>query len=349
MHPAQDRLTVLIVGETIDGRLSTGSEDLGGQARMLAGFFGGESLGVLTGHACEPAARSWSEAAGMPVVILDHAHCRYPNPALNAAGIEALAIECSPLAICFPHSLRACQAAAMLAWRLRVPCITAVESVFKASGQVMLKRSIFSGKLCETLANPSMPMVLTIMPGLFLPGDAADHSGYCPSVESRRLQSADHRFIPQGVDRWAGTPQDLAKAQVVVAGGRGLGEPGQKTLLDKVAGMFKNAAVGGSRGACDLQWLPHSRQIGETGRTVSPALYLACGISGAPQHLAGMRGSQTIVAVNTDPRAAILNAAHYAVIEDLTVFLPMLRERYDRKIKKGLRIRGAEGSRIEKD
>lgn len=94
--------------------------------------------------------------------------------------------------------------------------------------------------------------------------------------------------------------------------------------------MFKSAAVGGSRGACDLGWLPLSRQIGETGRTVAPALYLACGISGAPQHLAGMQKSGTIVAVNTDPTAAIYHLAHYAVIDDLTVFLPVLRERYDR-------------------
>ena len=111
--------------------------------------------------------------------------------------------------------------------------------------------------------------------------------------------------------------------------------PEHAGLLGTVAGMFKHAAVGASRGACDLGWLPHALQIGETGRTVSPALYLACGISGAPQHLAGMRESRTVVAVNTDPKAAICNLAHYTVIEDLTVFLPVLRERYDRMTDKG--------------
>jgi len=162
--------------------------------------------------------------------------------------------------------------------------------------------------------------------------EVPDHS---PSVETRLLADTNHRFIPQGINRRKDTDQALERAQVVVSAGRGLKGPEYKGLLDAAAGMFKNAAVGGSRGACDLGWLPHSLQIGETGRTVSPALYLACGISGAPQHLAGMRESQTVVAVNTDPKAAICNLSHYAVIDDLTVFLPVLRERYDRMRNKG--------------
>ena len=120
-----------------------------------------------------------------------------------------------------------------------------------------------------------------------------------------------------------------------MAAGRGLKGPEHVGLLQAAAGIFKRSAVGASRGACDLGWLPHALQIGETGRTVSPALYLACGISGAPQHLAGMRESRTVVAVTTDPKAAVNNLANYAVTEDLTVFLPLLRERYDRMRDKG--------------
>ena len=129
--------------------------------------------------------------------------------------------------------------------------------------------------------------------------------------------------------------EDLENSQVIVAGGRGLGSAEQVEQLEKTAALFKNAAVGASRGACDMGWLPHSRQIGETGRTVAPDLYLACGISGAPQHLAGMRDAQTIVAVNTDSRAAIRGLAHYAVEEDLRTFLPLLRDRYEKKFTRG--------------
>jgi len=327
--------TVMVVGETIDGRLSAGTRDLGKQARRLAGRFNGEPVGVLIGHGIEQKARSWSTTAGMPVIVLDHAQCRYPNPHLTAWAVEALAVECSPLSVCFPHNMRACQAAATLAWRIEAPCITAVDELFEENGHWVLKRAVFGGKLSETVSTVNRPMVLTIMPGLFSRSASPDAPDHSPPVETRLLTDTDHRFIPQGMNRRAHTDQALERAQVVVAGGRGLKGPEHAGLLDTAAGLFKHAAVGGSRGACDLGWIPHSLQIGETGRTVSPALYLACGISGAPQHLAGMRESQTVVAVNTDPKAAICNLAHYAVIDDLTVFLPVLRERYDLMKDKG--------------
>ncbi len=327
--------TVLVVGETIDGRLSAGSRDLGKQARRLAGRFNGEPVGVLTGHGIEQEARSWSTTAGIPVIVLDHAQCRYPNPHLTALGVETVVVESSPLAVCFPHTMRACQAAATLAWRIKAPCITAVDDFLKENGQWVLKRAVFGGKLSETVSTVSRPMVLTIMPGLFSRSASPDVPGHSPSVETRLLADTDHRFVPQGLNRRAHTDQALERAQVVVAAGRGLKGTEHKGLLDRAADMFKNAAIGGSRGACDSGWLPHALQIGETGRTVSPALYLACGISGAPQHLAGMRESRTVVAVNTDTKAAICNLAHYAVIEDLTVFLPVLRERYERMRDKG--------------
>ncbi|WP_372680257.1 electron transfer flavoprotein subunit alpha/FixB family protein [Desulfosarcina sp.] len=327
--------TVLVVGETIDGRLSAGTGDLGRQARQLAGRFKAEPVGVLTGHDIEPVARFWSKTAGMPVIILDHVQCRYPNPHLSASGVGALAVECSPLAVCFPHNLRACQAAASLAWRIKAPCITAVDAFLEENGQWVLSRAVFGGKLNETVSTVNTPMVLTVMPGLFSRSPSPDLPDHSPSVQTRLLTGTDHRFIPQGVDRREHTDQALERAQVIVAAGRGLKGPEHASLVKAAAGMFKHAAVGASRGACDLGWLPHSLQIGETGRTVSPALYLACGISGAPQHLAGIRESRTVVAVNTDPKAAINNLAHYAVTEDLTVFLPVLRERYDQMKEKG--------------
>ena len=327
--------TVLIVGETIDGRLSAGSRDLAKQARSIAEQIGGEPVGVLTGHKIEQAAQSWSKAAGISVIVLDHAQSRYPNPPMTASGVEVLADEGSPLAVCFPHTMRACQAAATLAWRIKAPCITAVDAIFKENGHFALNRAILGGKLCETVSTGNTPMVLTIMPGIFSRSASPDGPDRSLSVKTRLVRDADQRFIPQAVNSQSHTDQSLERAQVIVAAGRGLGGHEHKDLLDAAAAMFKSAAVGGSRGACDQGWLPHTRQIGETGRTVSPALYLACGISGAPQHLAGMRESRTIVAVNTDPKAAICNAAHYAVIEDLTVFLPTLRKRYDKMTDKG--------------
>lgn len=335
---SSDRGTVLMVGETIDGRLSAGSGDLGKQALKLAERLGGRPVGVLTGYGSDAPARTWSASAGISVIVLEHARCRFPNPSMTASGVAGLVDEYAPRAVCFPHTMRACQAAATLSWRLNVPCVTAVEAIAEKNGHFELKRSIFGGKLCRTVSVGTTPLVMTIMPGTGSPSMPTAVPDVPLPVAIRRLPDTDPGAIPRRIDRRKEADQALKKAQVVVAGGRGLGTPEQAGLLDTVAAMFKSAAVAGSRGACDLGWLPHSRQVGETGRTVAPALYLACGISGAPQHLAGMRTSQTIVAINTDPDAAMLKVAHYAVIEDLGRFLPALREQYEKMTDKGRRL-----------
>lgn len=335
MKEKKDHRTLLIVGETIDGRLSPASRRLGRQARKLAGLFESQAVGILTGHRIHDAARAWSDSAGISVIVMDSEQLRYPHPPLTVAGLLKLADEFSPVAVCFPHSLRACQTAASLAWRLEAPCISAVESVCRQNAGITLKRSIHGGKFCETVSVADMPLAMTSLPGMSIDGPIPAPPEHSQSVETRCLQDVGNAFIPRSITHRATTDQALEKVQVIVSAGRGLGGPEHTGLLEKVAGTFKSAAVGGSRGACDLGWLPHSRQIGETGRTVAPALYLACGISGAPQHLAGMRESQTIVAINSDPQAAMLKVAHYAVVEDLHAFLPMLLKRYHEQTAKG--------------
>ena len=242
MIPEKCAGTVLVVGETIDGSLSAGSRDLGKQARRLAGRFDGEPVGVLTGNGIEQVARSWSNTAGMPVIVLDHAQCRYPNPSITASAVEALVEECSPLAVCFPHNMRACQAAATLAWRIKAPCITAVDSLLVESNQVVLKRAVFGGKLSETVTTGNRPMVLTIMPGLFSRSASPDVPDHAPSVETRLLTDTDHRFIPQGMNRRAHTDQALERAQVVVAAGRGLKGTEHTGLLDTAAGHVQTCS-----------------------------------------------------------------------------------------------------------
>jgi len=327
--------TTLIVGDTIDGQLSTGTRQMGLKARTLADRIDSRPVGVLTGHCIIEAARGWSQAAGMPVITLENEQCRYPNPPMVVEGLATLVREDRPVAVCFPHSMRACQAAAVLAWRLSVPCISAVESLAPQAAGLMVTRSLYGGRLTATLTVDTLPVVLTVMPGS-LPGSGdADGPQSEPAVTARHQPTTDTCFEPICMDRLEHRDQHLENAQVIVAGGRGLGGTEQVDLLGETAALFNHAAVGASRGACDMGWLPHSLQIGETGRTVAPVLYLACGISGAPQHLAGMRASRTIVAVNPDPRAAIRNVAHYAVEESLQTFLPLLRQRYEETFTKG--------------
>ena len=324
------RGTILIVGDTIDGQLSPGARQLGSKAWSLADRLDCDAVGILCGHDLQTAAHDWSESTGLSVIALENAQCRYPHPDLLAAMAAPLISEFSARAVCFPHAMRTCQAAAALAWQLQVPCVTAVESITFKENELIVKRSQYEGRLIASQTVDRFPVVLTLIPG-GIPGEPrTDKSKRSPTVEIRRPDMKDDRFTPLAVDRLAGRDQGLENALVIVSGGRGLGAAENKKQLEETAALFKNSAVGASRGACDLGWLPHGLQIGETGRTVAPALYLACGISGAPQHLAGMRESRTIVAINTDKRAAIGSVAHYFVREDLNTFLPLLRERHEK-------------------
>ncbi|HEY6008817.1 MAG TPA: electron transfer flavoprotein subunit alpha/FixB family protein [Geobacteraceae bacterium] len=134
--------------------------------------------------------------------------------------------------------------------------------------------------------------------------------------------------MPTGLRRETETDTKLEDAEVLVAAGRGVGKRENLALLEEVVRLFPSAAIGASRPICDLKWLPLSRQVGVTGRTVAPRLYLACGISGSQQHLAGIRGAQCIVAINSDPQAAIFSVADYIVVDDLLGFLPQLVKKH---------------------
>jgi electron transfer flavoprotein alpha subunit len=122
------------------------------------------------------------------------------------------------------------------------------------------------------------------------------------------------------------TDSTLKDAEVIVSAGRGIGKRENLSLLKRLASFFPRSAIGASRSVCDLGWLEHKHQIGTTGQNVSPRLYIACGISGAFQHVSGIRGAQTIIAINTDPHAGIFQVAHYCINEDLNTFIPVLLE-----------------------
>ena len=123
---------------------------------------------------------------------------------------------------------------------------------------------------------------------------------------------------------------DISAAPIIVAVGNGIGDEENMELIHHLAGLLPKAAVAGTRIVCDRGWLGYSRQVGVTGASVAPALYIACGISGAPQHLVGMRGAKFVIAINTDPHAPIFNEADIGIVEDITRFIPLFEEAYIR-------------------
>jgi electron transfer flavoprotein alpha subunit len=192
-------------------------------------------------------------------------------------------------------------------------------------GQIEFTRPIYAGKALLSLRLTSKPQVATLRPNVFpvLPPAAASGDVIKETVElpSDRSKSQVTEIVGE-----RGGEIDVTEADVVISGGRGMKGPENFDLLRQISDLIPRSAVGASRSAVDSGWIGHQHQVGQTGKTVSPNLYLAFGISGAIQHLAGMSSSKVIVAVNKDPEAPIFKVADFGVVGDLFQVIPHLRD-----------------------
>ena len=187
-----------------------------------------------------------------------------------------------------------------------------------------VKRPWLAGKLIATLRSNAPVLCATLRRNVFKPVDAPT----CQVVDGPSI--GDGKCVLTGIAAKEGSKLDVSEAPVVVSGGRGLKESGHFHLVEELAAAFGNAAVGASRAVVDAGWRPHSEQVGQTGKTVSPELYIAVGISGAIQHLAGMKTAKVIVAINKDANAPIFKIADYGIVGDAFEILPALTEEIKR-------------------
>lgn len=209
-----------------------------------------------------------------------------------------------------------------LAARLNAACIGGARGLEADEDGPLFVREVHGGKLLQRLRPLSASAVVLVQPGFFAPHLAG--AGPAGQATRRRMAAVARRTadLPAAGQSQAGA--SLADAEVIVAAGRGLGKPENLSLMRDLAALFPRSAVAGSRPVCDDGWLEYRWQVGVTGQTVSPKLYIACGISGASQHVAGMRGAGLVVAINNDPQAAIFNEADVCVVEDVVQFTPAL-------------------------
>lgn len=211
---------------------------------------------------------------------------------------------------------------ARLAARLGWPYVSEATDLSVQDGAITAARTMYAGKVRATVRT-LLPAVVSVRPGAFtLPPGAAQPTILPVAADVSHEKLAFQRFEPSAS---AAGRIPLAEARVVVSGGRGLRGPENWTMVEELAGLL-GAALGASRAVTDAGWRPNEEQVGQTGRTVSPDLYIALGISGAIQHLAGMTSSKVIVAVNKDPEADIFKIADYGVVADLFEFLPAFTE-----------------------
>jgi electron transfer flavoprotein alpha subunit len=240
------------------------------------------------------------------------------------AALEQLIRATNPEAVVFPHTYQVRDYAPKLATRFQQPFISDVVDIQSDSGHLHFIRQLFQGKLNATVAGTARPLFLSVQAGAFR-ADAAHAEAAVTVPFPVELNAAQIRSLPEEPFRESQRSVDLGSADIIVSVGRGIKDKENIGMVEELAGIL-HAELAASRPICDNGWLSMERQVGSSGQTVSPKMYLAVGISGAIQHLVGMKGSKTIVAINKDESAPIFESADYGIVGDLFEVVPALIE-----------------------
>ena len=318
---------VLVLGETRDGSLRNVTFEAIAAGKTVAE--GGEVVGVLIGQDVSALSVELVQyGADRVVVVEDEKLSQYTSDGFAQALLAVLEQE-KPEGLVFGHTSLGKDLSPRIAAKLSSGLISDATAVEVAGGNVVFTRPIYSGKAFEKKIVTDGIIFATVRPNNIAP--LTKDESRTGEVASLSVEIKDLRAIIKEVVRKASEGVDLSEAKVVISGGRGVkSEAGFEPLkeLAKVLG----GAVGASRGACDADYCDYSLQIGQTGKVVTPDLYIACGISGAIQHLAGMSNSKVIVAINKDPEANIFKVADYGIVGDLFEVVPILTEEF-KKLK----------------
>jgi electron transfer flavoprotein alpha subunit len=292
-------------------------------ARSLADQVGGEVHAVLVGPAGIGAHAAALGAHGADLVLVaEHPGFATYNPEAAAALVAERIASGDYRVVVFSASAQGKDLAPRTAGRLRSALAADVSSFALAGDAVTVTHPGYTGKVVQTLRLTGSPALLSLRPGAVAPVATAGAGRVEPVTPP--LDPAGVRVVVTETLHGDTRQLDLGEAPIIVSGGRGLKAPENFRLVEELAAAFGNAAVGATRAVTDEGWRPHSDQIGQTGRLVSPDLYVAVGISGAIQHLAGMRTSKCIVAINKDREAPIFKVADYGIVGDAFEVVPAL-------------------------
>jgi electron transfer flavoprotein alpha subunit len=314
---------VLVWIEQRDGAIRSVSREALGAASRLAHASGGEVVGVCAA-ASDPPLASLGDAGADRVLLARHDDWKRYEPSGYAAAVVAATEQVKPDLVLFSASAMGKDLAPRVAARLGVGLASDVTGLASDSGRLIASRPVYAGKAIQRIAFAKAPALASLRPKVFAPVTGAGRAGTVEPLELAVDANARRARVVEVAASAAGKV-DLTEAEVIVSGGRGLKGPENFKLLEELAESL-GATVGASRAVVDAGWRPHADQVGQTGKTVSPKLYIAVGISGAIQHLAGMSSSRCIVAINRDPDAPIFKVADYGLVGDLFEVVPALTE-----------------------
>lgn len=322
---------IVVFCEQREGQLKRVGLEALGEARRLGAQAGRDVLAVVIGAQVGALAAQIGAHGAHRVLVADDSRLKYYSPELYAGILARVAEQHRPAAVLLGATAMGKDLAPKLAARLRAAVLQdCVHLDMEADGSLVATRPVYGGKL-RAVIKPTSPVcqVATLRPNVF-PARNPDPTSKVP-VESLSAPATPPGPVAtvREVQQAAAGKVELTEASIIVSGGRGLKGPENFALIEELAGVL-GAAVGASRAAVDAGWKPHSYQVGLTGKTVSPQLYIACGISGAIQHQAGMSSARTIVAINNNPNAPIFKLATYGIVGDLFEILPLLTKEIKR-------------------
>lgn len=315
---------VLVFAEQRDGKLRKAGMETLSEGRRLADKLGQSLSALLIGSGIEALAQEAAHYGAETVYIADNqALGKYSTDGYTKVFTDVIH-ETQPSLVLASATALGRDLAPRVSARLDVGLASDVTEVHVAGGQISIVRPVYAGKAFAAIEFRRNPAFVTLRPNVF-PASAPD-AGRSATVKTVGGIMVDGMKARVTDILAAATGKiELTEADIVVSGGRGIKGPENYYLIENLADALGGAA-GASRAVVDAGWVDHGHQVGQTGKTVSPSLYVACGISGAIQHLAGMSSSKFIVAINKDPEAPIFKVADYGIIGDLFEVIPRLTE-----------------------
>lgn len=318
---------VLIVAEHFRGRLNEITFELLGKGRELANALGGKLVAVLFGQAVGDLVGQLGTAD--LVYVADRAELREFTADAYGALLEGKLKDSPPRLVLLGSTSVGLDLLSLLSARLDFPCVDNCTRLETRDGRIIATSQIYGGKVFAEVFLPEATTLVAVVPGMF-PAEAGKTPGR-PEVQALAppARPATRTTFRKLIEPPPGDV-DITIVPVLVAVGRGIKNADNLPQAEELAEVL-GGAVCGSRPVIDQGWLPKTRQVGKSGMTVKPKLYLALGVSGAPEHVEGMRGGELIVAINSDPQAPIFGVAHYGAVADLFDVLPSLTEEIRRR------------------
>jgi len=313
-------MKVLVFAEQRDGQLKSYALEAISEGKRLANASGGTLTTCLIGSNLGDMASRAAAYGADEVLSAEDASLAAYAPGSYAQILADALNQSGASIVLLTSSAMGRELGALLAAKSDASLLSDVIATKWQSDRLVVTRPIYAGKALLKVAATRLPVIVTLRPNVF----AAEEASGAGNVSTLSVGSANEAVKVTNTALKESDRPELTEASIIVSGGRGMGGPENYTVIEELADTL-GAAVGASRAAVDAGWRPHADQVGQTGKTVSPNLYIACGISGAIQHLAGMSSSKCIVAVNTDPDAPIFKIADYGIVGDLFEIVPALK------------------------